>query len=298
MKIIVFVATSVPKTKIKEENIMKYSKLLAGIFLSLSLPLVAMAAEDESAWNSTLKSEFFAKQAIDESNKVIELETPYRAEDPAIVPIKVAAKIKQTKEHYIKKITVLVDKNPFPYVGEFEFTPDSGKADIAMRIRVNTYSYVRAIAQMNDGKLYMDKKFVKASGGCSAPIGTDFDEAMKRLGKMKFRIDDGVKANEPSLVQLLISHPNLSGMQMDQVTRFIKPSHFIEQMKISFDGKPVLTAKTDIAISTDPNFRFYFVPTKAGELKAEISDTSCQSPTSRKVCTKGKTYTETFKVQP
>ena len=278
---------------------MKLKKqILACALLLAALPMVSMAAEDETAWNSTLKNEFFAKQAIEESTKVIELETPYRAEDPAIVPIKVAAKIKQTKEHYIKKITVLVDKNPFPYVGEFEFTPDSGKADIAMRIRVNTYSYVRAIAQMNDGKLYMDKKFVKASGGCSAPIGTDFDEAMKRLGKMKFRLDDGAKLNEPSLVQLLISHPNLSGMQMDQVTRFVKPSHFIENMKISFDGKPVLTAKTDIAISTDPNFRFYFVPTKAGELKAEISDMSCQSPISRKVCTKGKTYTERFKVQP
>jgi sulfur-oxidizing protein SoxY len=277
---------------------MKYSKLFASILLAAALPVVAMAAEDETAWNTTLKAEFFAKQAIEESDKVIELETPYRAEDPAIVPIKVVSKIKQSKEHYIKKIVVLVDKNPFPFVGDFEFTPDSGKADIAMRIRVNTYSYVRAIAQTNDGKLFMTKKFVKASGGCSAPIGTDYDEAMKRLGKMKFRLDDGVKLGQPTLVQLMISHPNLSGMQMDQVTRFIKPSHFVEQLKVSFDNKPILTAKTDIAISTDPNFRFYFVPEKAGELKAEITDTSCQSPTSRAVCTKGKTYTETFKVQP
>lgn len=277
---------------------MKYSKLLAAMCLAVALPMASFAAEDETAWSSTLKNEFFAKQAIEESDKVIDLETPYRAEDPALVPIKIVSKIKQTKEHYIKKITVLIDKNPFPYVGEFEFTPESGKADIAMRVRVNTYSYVRAIAQTNDGKLYMSKKFVKASGGCSAPIGTDYDEAMKRLGKMKFRLDDGVKLGEPTLVQLLISHPNLSGMQMDQVTRFIKPSHFVEQVKVSFDNKPILTAKTDIAISSDPNFRFYFVPEKAGELKAEITDTSCQSPISRKVCTKGKTYTETFKVQP
>jgi sulfur-oxidizing protein SoxY len=276
----------------------KYSKLLAAMCLAVALPMASFAAEDETAWSSTLKNEFFAKQAIEESDKVIDLETPYRAEDPALVPIKIVSKIKQTKEHYIKKITVLIDKNPFPYVGEFEFTPESGKADIAMRVRVNTYSYVRAIAQTNDGKLYMSKKFVKASGGCSAPIGTDYDEAMKRLGKMKFRLDDGVKLGEPTLVQLLISHPNLSGMQMDQVTRFIKPSHFVEQVKVSFDNKPILTAKTDIAISSDPNFRFYFVPEKAGELKAEITDTSCQSPISRKVCTKGKTYTETFKVQP
>ncbi len=277
---------------------MKHSKLLASGLLALLLPFTAYAAEDESSWTNTLKPEFFAKQAIEESDKVIELETPYRAEDPALVPIKINSKIKQTKEHYIKRIVVLIDKNPFPFVGDFEFTPDSGKADLAMRVRVNTYSFVRAIAQMNDGKLYMSKKFVKASGGCSAPIGTDIDEAMKRLGKMKFRLDGGVKLGEPTLAQLLISHPNITGMQMDQVTRFVMKSHFIDHIKVTFNDKPVLTAKVDIAISADPNFRFYFVPEKAGELKVQLSDTSCETPTSRKVCSKGKTYSETYKVQP
>jgi len=247
---------------------------------------------------NSLKNNYFAGKTIQESNTVIELEAPYRAEDPALVPIKIISKIKQTKEHYIKKITVFVDKNPYPFVGEFELTPETGKADLAMRVRVNTYSYIRAIAEMNDGQLYMTKKFVKASGGCSAPIGADLDAAMKRLGKMKFKVNKKLEAGEPSLVQLLISHPNITGMQMDQVTRFIKKSHFMDKLKITFNGKPVLTATTDIAISADPNFRFYFIPEKSGVLKAEFSDTSCESPTSRRVCTKGKSYTQTYTVEP
>lgn len=277
---------------------MKYTKLLPAIFIATLLPLTAIAAEDENIWNKVLKPEYFAGQAIEESDKVIELEAPVRAEDPALVPFKIVSKISQTKENYIKRILVLVDNNPFPFVGDFNFTPESGKADIAMRIRVNSNSHIRAIAQMNDGKLIMTKKFVKASGGCSAPIGADLDEAMSRLGKMKFRLDGDVKAGEPTSVQLMISHPNITGMQMDQVTRFIKKAHFVKDVKVSFNGKPVLTAKTDIAISTDPNFRFYFVPEKAGELKAEVTDTSCETPTKRDVCTKGDTYTETFKIQP
>ena len=270
-------------------------------FLALVLllsPILAIADQDESEWNNTLKNQYFSGKTIEESNNIIELETPVRAEDPALVPLKINTKIKQSNDSYIKKILVLVDKNPFPFVGEFEFTPYSGKADLAMRVRVNTYSYIRAIAEMNDGKLYMTKKFVKASGGCSAPVGADLDAAMKRLGKMKFRLDEGVKTNEPTLVQLLISHPNLSGMQMDQVTRFVKKSHFVEQMKISFNDKLILTAKTDIAISSDPNFRFFFVPEKAGTLKAEITDTQCESPTSRDVCKPGNTYTETYAINP
>ncbi|MGZ4968382.1 MAG: quinoprotein dehydrogenase-associated SoxYZ-like carrier [Methylobacter sp.] len=277
---------------------MKYSKLLPVILTATLLPITAIAAEDEKIWNNVLKQEFFAQQAIEESDNFIELEAPVRAEDPALVPLKVTSKIKQSKDHYIKRILVLVDNNPYPFVGDFEFSPESGKADIAMRIRVNSNSYIRAIAQTNDDKLTMTKKFVKASGGCSAPVGANLDEAMSRLGKMKFRLDSDVKVGEPTSVQLMISHPNITGMQMDQVTRFVKKSHFVKQVKVSFNDKPVLTAKTDIAISSDPNFRFYFVPEKAGDLKAEVSDTSCEKPTTRDVCTKGDTYTETFKIQP
>ena len=270
----------------------------AWFFVLLTIPLLASAAKDETNWNNVLKKQYFSGKSIQESNDIIEIDAPYRAEDPALVPVKIISKIKQTKDKYIKKITVFVDKNPFPFVGEFELTPETGKADLAMRVRVNSYSYIRAIAEMNNGEFFMTKKFVKASGGCSAPIGADLDAAMKRLGKMKFRMDKGLKTGEPALTQLLISHPNITGMQMDQVTRFVKKSHFVDQLKVTFDGKPVLNAKIDIAISADPNFRFYFVPNKSGVLKAEFSDMSCESPTSRMVCTKGKSYSTSYTVTP
>ncbi|PPD31500.1 MAG: quinoprotein dehydrogenase-associated SoxYZ-like carrier [Methylomonas sp.] len=268
------------------------------VCLCVFLPVLAFAEGDDLTWNSSLKNQFFAGKAIEESDAVIELEAPYRAEDPAIVPVKVTSKMPQTPGRFIKKIWVLVDKNPFPFVGEFEFFPESGKADLAMRVRVNTYSNIRAIAETNDGKLTMTKKFVKASGGCSAPIGADLDEAMKRLGKVKFRLDDSMQTGQPTQAQLMISHPNITGMQMDQMTRFIRKSHFIDQLKVTFNDKPVLNAKIDIAISADPNFRFYFVPDKAGELKAEFSDISCESPTSRSVCKKGESYAQQYTVTP
>jgi len=269
--------------------------LVAVVFL---LPYVVQAAQDESKWQQVLKSQYFSDKPLLKGDDVIQLTVPVRAEDPALVPIKVTANLLQTKARYIKRILLLIDNNPFPFVGEFEFTPESGKADIAMRVRVNTYSYIRAIAEMNNGQLFMVKKFVKASGGCSAPIGADYDLAMQRLGKMKFRLDNEVTQGKPTMAQLLISHPNVTGMQIDQITRFKRRAHFIKQIKVSFNNKPILTAKTDIAISTDPNFRFYFVPTKKGILKAEFTDTSCESPVSRDVCQTGQTYTKTYQVEP
>lgn len=275
---------------------MKIGRVMLSLLLGFSAAVFAEG--DEANWDKAIKNQFFAGKSIDERNTVIELDAPYRAEDPAIVPVKVSSKLSQTPSRYIKKIWVFVDNNPFPFVGEFDFFPESGKADLAMRVRVNTYSNIRAIAETNDGKLSMSKKFVKASGGCSAPIGADLDEAMKRLGKVKFRLDEGMQTGQPVQAQLMISHPNITGMQMDQMTRFVRKSHFIDQLKVTFNGQPVLNAKIDIAISADPNFRFYFVPDKAGELKAEFSDISCDSPTSRAVCKPGASYSQQLTVAP
>jgi len=274
------------------------NKIKLSLILMLLVPLVSFAAKDESKWNNSLKNQYFSGVSIQESNDVIEIDAPYRAEDPALVPIKIISKIKQTQQNYIKKITVFVDQNPFPLVGEFGLTPETGKANLAMRVRVNSYSYIRAVAEMSDGKFYMSKKFVKASGGCSAPIGADLDAAMKRLGKVKFKVGKDMQLGEPVATQLLISHPNITGMQMDQVTRFIKKSHFVNQLKVTFNDKVVLTAKIDIAISADPNFRFYFIPNKRGTLKAEFTDMSCESPISRAVCVKGKEYSSEYQVSP
>jgi sulfur-oxidizing protein SoxY len=270
--------------------------ILLGLWLCM--PLIGHAEGDDNTWNNELKKQFFPGKSIEESDAVISLEAPYRAEDPAIVPIKLLSHMPQTPQHYIKKVWMFVDQNPLPLVGEFDFFPQSGKADLSLRVRVNTYSNIRAIAETNDGKLTMTKKFVKASGGCSAPVGADLDEAMKRLGKVKFRLDEGWQLGQPVQTQLMISHPNLTGMQMDQMTRFVRRSHFVDQLKVSFNQHPVMNARIDIAISADPNFRFYFVPDQPGELKAEFSDISCESPVKRDVCSKGKNYVERYQVQP
>lgn len=270
-------------------------RILTSITLSLLVTVAALlpdtligAAEmpEETAWTSSLRAKFVGERPVQEGSDLIELNAPYRAEDPALVPIQITSKIAQTLERYIKKITLVIDNNPVPFAAAFQFTPESGKADVAMRVRVNSYSYVRAIAETNDGALHMTKSFVKASGGCSAPIGGDLEAAMARLGKMKFKLDgERLTLQQPNLMQLLISHPNITGLQMNQISRMVQPAHYVEDVKVSFNDKPVLTAQTDIAISADPNFRFYFIPTTAGELKAEIRDNLGQQFTATQTVT-------------
>lgn len=251
----------------------------AGLWLVLLAiaPPVAATPEEESrqVWDTSLKPVYFADRAIIEwaPQTIIELTAPPKAEDPALVPISIHTKIPQTDDAFIQKIYVFIDKNPLPLVGIFAFTPASGRADLAMRIRIDDRSYVRAIAEMNTGELYMDERFVRAVGGCSAPPGKDLAESMARLGKIKIRILGEIQQGEPSLTQLMISHPNITGLAMDQVRRMKPLPYFVKEINVSFDDQPVLSAETTFAISQDPSFRFFFVPHQDGELTVEVIDT-------------------------
>jgi sulfur-oxidizing protein SoxY len=231
------------------------------------------ATETTDRW-SGIRANLFGDRAITEDKgEVLKLETPTRAEDAAIVPISIKTQIPQTPERYIKKVYLVIDGNPSPVGAVFHFTPDSGRADIDTRVRIEEYTHVRAIAEMNDGKLFMTSNFVKASGGCSAPAGKDAEAALARVGKMKFKLNDRIEMNQPNVAQLLISHPNFSGLAMDQLTRNFTPAYFVRRVEVSYAGKPIMTADVDFTISEDPNFRFYFVPREKGELKAEVVDT-------------------------
>jgi sulfur-oxidizing protein SoxY len=70
----------------------------------------------------------------------------------------------------------------------------------------------------------------------------------------------------------MISHPNDSGLAMDQLTRTYAAPHFVRSVEVRHDQKLVVSAKVDFSISENPNFRFYFVPGSGGELDAKVVD--------------------------
>jgi sulfur-oxidizing protein SoxY len=223
-------------------------------------------------WNKVHASIFQGARFEANADQIIALETPKRAEDAAVVPIAIRARFAQSPERRIDKVWLIVDRNPSPMAAEFQFTPDSGRADIETRIRIEEYTFVRAVARTSDGKLYMVANYVKASGGCSAPAGKDPAVAKANLGKMRLRVEEEPVAGKPVLAQLMVSHPNDTGLAMDQLTRMYAPPHFVRRVEVRYGGKPVMTADVDFSISENPNFRFYFTPRAGGELEASVVD--------------------------
>jgi sulfur-oxidizing protein SoxY len=228
---------------------------------------------ETAVWGKVKRSLFENRQVSNDAHGIIELITPTRAEDAAVVPIAIRTKLAQTPARYIRRIYLIVDNNPSPIAAVFELTPASGRADLETRIRIEEYTYVRAVAELSDGKLVAAARYVKASGGCSAAAGKDAAAGASRLGRMRLSVESEVSYDQPALAQLMIRHPNDSGLVMDQVTRLYTPAYFVRSVKVTYADQPILTAEVDFSISENPNFRFYFVPAGAGDLKAEVVDT-------------------------
>lgn len=245
------------------------------LVLALCAPLAAAneAVPDTEVWQALQTSLFGSRPIEPDTDGIIGLEAPYRAQDAATVPVAIRSMMQQTAARHIRTVYLLVDRNPSPIAAIFRFTPDSGRADVETRIRIEEYTPVRAVAELNDGSLYLAQRFVKAAGGCSAPAGKDPLAALARLGRMKFHLDQPVVFGEPNLATLMISHPNHSGLAMDQLSRHFVPAYYVRRVAVTYAGQPVMSAEVDFSISENPNFRFYFVPRQAGELRAEVLDT-------------------------
>jgi sulfur-oxidizing protein SoxY len=248
---------------------------LSAITPPLAAQLKSGDAPDASErWVQVRSSLFAGRKINDTASGVIQLDAPSRAEDAAIVPIAIRAAFPQSAERSIRKVWLVIDNNPSPIAAVFSYTLASGRADIETRVRIDEYTFVRAIAETSDGQLHMNTRFVKASGGCSAPPGKDPMAAKASLGQMRWRVEATPAARQPVLAQLMISHPNDSGMVMDQSTRQYTPPHFVRRVDVTYGGQLVLSADLDFSISENPNLRFFFVPQGDGELKAEVVDTN------------------------
>lgn len=97
----------------------------------------------------------------------ISLEIPEIAENGNTVPYVIAIDSPMTEADHIKAIHVLSTVNPLPHVASFGFTPLSGKASVASRMRLSKTQDVVILAQLSSGKFIISRRTVKVTiGGC------------------------------------------------------------------------------------------------------------------------------------
>lgn len=231
------------------------------------------AANDEEAaraerWQE-LQHAIFGDRTVKDGAPWMTIDAPVRALDAALVPIDLAI----TGAKPVKGIYLIIDNNPGPLAGHFVFGPQGDPHLLKLRVRVNAYTYIHAVAETADDQLYSVARFVKAAGGCSAPVSGSDEQAMQQIGHIKLKLLQPFAAGRPMQAQLMIRHPNFNGMQMDQMTHLYTPAMFIRTIDVTYDGAPVMHVDSDISLSSDPVISFGFVPPGKGQIKVLVRDT-------------------------
>ena len=254
--------------------------LRAASILAMSMIVLVAAAADDSTTPDTeiwrkVRADLFGERPIteDRSGRGISLEMPARAADAAVVPL--AIRVGPSPDGApTRKLYVVIDRNPSPIAGIFEFGEGSGSPDLETRVRIEEYTWVRVIAERSDGALLIVQRFVKAAGGCSAPAGKSLADRLAGMGQMKWRIDPSADPSAPVWVQLMIRHPNNSGLAMDQLTHLYDPPYYVRNVRVTRGDELVLSADVDFSISENPAFRFTMQPGKSGALRASATDSN------------------------
>lgn len=226
--------------------------------------------DDGETW-ADLRYDVVGEAAIADGAGLFSVEAPYRAHDAATVPVH----IRQLEGGApILAATVVIDENPAPVAGSFTFAEAMLPLDFELRIRVDQYSNVRVLAETPDG-LAMAGRFVKASGGCSAPAAKDAAIALAEMGKMRMRLfgGDAQMSTPRREMQIMVRHPNYSGLQKDQITQLFIPAHFIDSLEVYQGDEMLFTMTGGISISENPVFRFQYDDNGAGSITVKATDT-------------------------
>ena len=72
-----------------------------------------------------------------------------------------------------------IDANPGQHAATYFLTDQSQEINISTRIRMETDSFVRAIAETDQGDLFMSAIPIRASGGCSGYMDVHDPELTK-----------------------------------------------------------------------------------------------------------------------
>jgi sulfur-oxidizing protein SoxY len=261
--------------------------LAGAVVVSGGVRAAEAGVADQDPWPA-LAAQIFPDRVLQDGAAVLTIDAPYRAEDAAVVPVSLRTVLAPDDPRRVRRITLVIDANPSPLAASFTLEPDAGIDRIATRVRVDDYTNVHAVAELTDGGLYAVARYVKASGGCSAPALKATADSIP-LGTLRFREFAASEAGaDPGRreAQVMVRHPNYSGMQMDQVSRLYIPADFVQVVRVWQGEQLLLAIEGGISISENPAFRFSFKRNDARNFRVEVSDSE------------GKRFSSTFPALP
>jgi sulfur-oxidizing protein SoxY len=196
--------------------------LLMISLLALAAPAGASEPTDPlgSVMWSDMRAKFFpgARVEFDERVKVT---VPGVVENQAQVPVTADARALGP----VVKLVVFADLNPIQHV--LTLTPREAEPYVALRMKVEQGTPVRAAALTADGVWHVGGSYLDAAGGgCSAPATARKDaDWSETVGQTQGRL--WREANGATRVRVRIRHPMDTGLAKDNT-----PAFFIERLEM------------------------------------------------------------------
>ena len=130
-----------------------------------ALPASTVLAQDPpQAWELAVRKILGEAKPIEGK---ITVELPEIAENGNTVPFSISVDSPMTDKDHVKAIHIVATSNPQPGVATFRLSPQSGKATVASRMRLQRTQDVITIAELSDGRFLMARRPVKVTiGGC------------------------------------------------------------------------------------------------------------------------------------
>lgn len=244
-----------------------HSMLTMAVISSFAGAQTPVLLQEGETWLDIREDILGDYREIQDGENLLDINAPTRAHDAAIVPIKIT----QTGGERVKNLSLVIDENPAPLVAEFEFGEAMGKLNFETRVRVAQYSNFRAIATLESGAQIMAGRYIKASGGCSAPASKDTEAVAKSMGQMKFKQFAPAVRSE---AQIMIRHPNYSGLQRNQVTQLFVAANFIHSLEVLQGEALLFRMDGGISISENPTFRFEYDDNGSASIRVRAVDTN------------------------
>ncbi len=243
------------------------------------MPLMALASNE--AWES-IKTQLYGERFLLNGDDVIAIDAPYRTPDDTRTDL--AAQIVAPTGTQLAKITVVLDENPMPVSAVFELENPQSSFYFDITMRVNGPTPMHVLAETSDGRVFVSETYVKTSGtgACAAPPGTDPELALASLGKMDIQVTGTVPgigsgklknlASRLGRMDVDISHPSHSGMQMDQISLLFIPLRYVENVEIDLDGAGYVDVTGSISLSENPRLGLA-VPQSTRSVDVTMTDT-------------------------
>jgi sulfur-oxidizing protein SoxY len=210
--------------------------------------------------------ELLADRTFVESARV-RLELPERYDYGNTVPFAFEVDSPMTEADHVRRVDVFAEGNPFPEVATFHFTPNSGRASVSTRIRLNQGEHeVVAVAELSDGSAWVGRRTIDVSiSGCSAESGVEVGYAMP-TPVPRIKVPAQISRDAIVEIKTMISHWMETGLRFDIAGNPI-PRRIINRMSCARDGEPIFAADLSPATAANAYLSFYMLARASGVLE-------------------------------